>query len=253
MSKINLSIVIYLLTAVFAGVLLIDNSMSLLVCVLLGISLLYAMFLFAMAMLIRLNFFLKAVNTNNEQQIVLTFDDGPHPEHTISILDILDELNVKAVFFMIGKYVKAYPEIAKEVSRRGHQIGVHSQNHSAYFGMLTATKLANELQDCTAEIETATGVKPHLFRPPFGITNPSIAKVTLVQKLITIGWSVRSFDTVTKSADKLRNRVLSKVKGNSIILLHDRLTLTVEALPSIIHEIRGNGLEFGQLTIFKKI
>ncbi len=247
MSKFKLSIVIYSLLLVFSVVILLNNSISLIVGVVLGISLVYMLFLFAMAMLIQLNFYLKAVCVNTLQQVVLTFDDGPHPKHTLLILDILDDLHVKAVFFMIGKNVKAYPEIAKEVSRRGHQIGVHSQGHRVNFGMLKGVKLANELQGCAKEIEMATGMKPHLFRPPFGVTNPSIANVTLAQKLITIGWSVRSFDTVAKSADVINNRVLNKLKGNSIILLHD-IALTVTSLPLLITKIRSKGFNIGKLT-----
>jgi len=226
-----------------------NYSLNAMLAAILVITLLYIFFLFAMSMLIQFNFYIKTINENTVQKIALTFDDGPHPVHTLPILNILDELNVKAVFFMIGKNVKDYPEIAKEVSRRGHQIGVHSQNHAINFGFMSDKKLTNELKNCVVEIEAATGFKPVLFRPPFGVTNPKIAKAVWAQNLITIGWSIRSFDTVTKSADVICKRIVSKLKGNSIVLLHDRMPLTVIALPLIIQNIRSKGLEIGKLTI----
>ena len=91
----------------------------------LAISVLYSLFLFAMSMMIQKNFYLDAVHQNSNGNAILTFDDGPHPEETLKILDILDRYQIKAMFFMIGKNVAKYPEIAQEVFSRGHQIGVH--------------------------------------------------------------------------------------------------------------------------------
>jgi len=215
----------------------------------LGLTFFYLLFLFAMSMLIQQNFYLKSVCQNENGKVILTFDDGPHPVHTLKILDILDTYQLKAVFFMIGKQVETYPTIVKEVAIRGHQIGIHSQNHPLNFGFLSDKKLKKELVGCANMIEAATGVIPYLFRPPFGITNPAIARQVKRQKLVTIGWSVRSFDTATTSVEKIVNRVTKQMNEDSIVLLHDRLDQTVNALPQIIDNIRGKGFDIGELTI----
>lgn len=247
MSNLKQTLLVYALCLVVTIALLLSYSIAILLAGILILTGVFAFFLFAMSMLIQFGFYVNTMNKNANKQIVLTFDDGPHPEHTPAILGILDDLNVKAVFFMIGVNVKAFPEIAKEVSRRGHTIGVHSQHHTLNFGWLRGEKLANELSDCVREIKMATGEEPDLFRPPFGVTSPHIAREVEIQKLRIIGWSVRSFDTVIKSANVISKRVVGKVKDNSIVLLHDSMPLTVKALPQIIEQVRKKGLEFGQL------
>ena len=227
------------------------NDMQLLFVSITLITLLYLLLLFAMSMLIGQNFYIKAINRNNTSNVVLTFDDGPHPKYTLQILDILDEYDVKAVFFMIGKNVKAHPSIAKEVVLRGHQIGVHSQNHSNNFGFTFGKKLKAEFEECLASIEEATGIKVNLFRPPFGVTNPSIAREVKRQNLITVGWDVRSYDTVTEDPDKILKRVMKKMDTKSIILFHDKLDQTSVALPKFIEKIKGMGIAIGQLSSIK--
>lgn len=216
------------------------------------ISILYSALLFGMSMLIQQNFYLPALHQNYDQKVVLSFDDGPHPEETLKILRILEIHNVKAVFFMIGKNVAQYPEIAKEVVKQGHQIGIHTQNHSWNFGFLFGKSLRNELVNCQQEIYNATGIKPILFRPPFGVTNPNIATLVQELKLQTIGWNVRTFDTATKESHVLVKRVVSNVSSNSIVLLHDRLSQTTKALPEIIETVNGMGFAFGIIEKFKK-
>ncbi len=248
MSKFKISLAIYLFLLILIIALFNDN-LNLLIWIALGLTILYMLLLLAMSMLIHLNFYINSTNVNANQKVVLTFDDGPHPKYTLDILSILDELNVKAVFFMIGSKVKAYPEIAKEVARRGHDVGVHSQTHPLSFGWLRGKKLATEISDCVHQLELATGKTPVYFRPPFGVTSPRIAKEVLAQNLHLIGWSVRSFDTVTKSADAITKRVIADIKANSIVLLHDRMPETANSLPQIVKQIRSKGLNFGALTI----
>jgi len=211
----------------------------------------YLLFLFAMSMSIGSNFYLNAIHRNTSEKVVLTFDDGPHEKFTLRILDILDRYNIKAVFFMVGKQITANPDIAKEVANRGHQIGIHSQNHNFFFGFLRGRMLRNEIKKCAQMIENTMGIDTILFRPPFGVTNPMIAKEVEKQNLLTIGWSVRSFDTTTIKPEKIINRVIKKVGKGSIVLMHDRLDQTCEALPRIIEKIHSLGLTFGPLKIQK--
>jgi len=201
-----------------------------------------------MSMNIGFNFFINAISRNYSDKIVLTFDDGPHPESTLKILDILDEYRVKAIFFMIGKNVVAHPAIAKEVINRGHQVGIHSYNHQVKFGFLSQKKLQAEITKCQDAIEEACGIKTELFRPPFGVTNPLISKIAMLNNLVTIGWTLRSFDTKFTSVEGLVERIVIKVKAGNIILLHDRLSITCDALPEIISGINGMGFAFGLLT-----
>jgi peptidoglycan/xylan/chitin deacetylase (PgdA/CDA1 family) len=248
-SKFYFSIGIYLATIATEVFYLYANDKPSLVLGILATSLIYLFLLFAMSMSIRQNFYLKAINHNKMPEVVLTFDDGPHPEYTLQILNILDAYKVKAVFFMIGKNVEAYPTIAREVADRGHQIGIHSHHHALSFGFLRANNLRKELEECADVIENITGIRSYLFRPPFGVTNPLVARAAKWQNLATIGWNVRSFDTATENPDKIITRVMKKVDFGSIILLHDRLSQTCEALPQIITKIKGTGFAIGQLSI----
>ena len=202
-----------------------------------------------MSLNIGFNFFIKAIPRNYNNNIVLTFDDGPHPENTLKVLNILDHHQVKAIFFMIGKNVIAYPNIAKEVISRGHQVGIHSYNHQVNFGFLSQIKLQLEITKCQTAIKDATGVNTNLFRPPFGVTNPLISRLTKLYNLVTIGWTLRSFDTKFTSVEGLVKRVVSRVKAGNIVLLHDGLSNTCDALPEIINGINGMGFAFGSLRL----
>ena len=252
MSKFHWSIIVYVISVLGISLIWYTPNWEFWFCLLILITVLYSMLLFAMSMMIQQNFYLKAIHQSNNQKVVLTFDDGPHPEHTPRILKTLGQNNIKAVFFMIGKNVAKYPEIAKEVIKQGHQVGVHTQNHSWNFGFLLGNSLKNELLYCQQEIEKATGIKSTLFRPPFGVTNPNIAALVKELSLQTIGWNARSFDTATKLPDEVAKRVLSKVNSNSIILLHDRLEQTSNALPEIIRKVNGMGFAFGILENIKE-
>ncbi len=251
MSKFYKSIVIYLSVVATGIVYLYPNDNSLLINGIIFLTIGYLLFLFAMSMSINSNFYLKAINRNKSEKVVLTFDDGPHPKHTLRILDILDNYNVKAVFFMIGKNIKAHPKIAKEVANRGHQIGIHSQSHNYNFGISSGKKLRIEIKQCAETIKNTIGLSTILFRPPFGVTNPLIAAEVKKQKLSTIGWNVRSFDTTTDNSDKILDRIIKKIGKSSIVLLHDRLDQTCEALPHIIEKIHSLGLTIGQLSVQK--
>jgi len=224
-----------------------EFSFVFLIWLLIGISILYSLVLFAMSMLIGLNFFIESINENTTNNVVFTFDDGPHPEHTPKILTILKEFNVKAVFFVIGKNAKENPELIKQIVKEGHQIGTHSMNHKGGFGFLMGGNLKKEISNAAEVVKNIVGERPLLFRSPFGVTNPLIANEVTAQNLISVGWSVRSFDTPAKSIDEIIGRVVPKIKPNSIVLLHDRMPLTVKALPQMIEQIKGKGFAMGKL------
>jgi peptidoglycan/xylan/chitin deacetylase (PgdA/CDA1 family) len=187
----------------------------------------------------------KSNSTNN--QIAITFDDGPLPHLTSSILEILKQHNVSATFFCIGNRVERHPEILKEVYAHGHAVGNHTFFHGKYFDLLPARKMSEELEQTDEAIMKTIGVKPRFFRPPYGVTNPNLAKAIKRGGYVTMGWSVRSFDTITPDTEKLYSRVVKQLKGGDIILFHDYCESTIAILPRLLDHINKIGLKVVRL------
>ncbi len=169
--------------------------------------------------------------------VSITFDDGPSPETTPRILDILKENEVKAAFFCIGEKVAENPEIMKRIVAEGHIIGNHSYSHHFFFDLLSHDNMVREIRNTNKAIEKIGGKKIHLFRPPYGVTTPILAKAVKKTKMTSVGWSLRSFDTTTNDPVKLINYIDKKLKAGDVILLHDTREVTVEALQAIIDKI----------------
>lgn len=185
---------------------------------------------------IRLGYFIKTYCNNQdekERRIAITFDDGPHPM-TEKVLDILQNYNAKATFFCIGTQIEKYPDIFKRIIEEGHAIGNHSYSHSNSFGIFSAEKVTEELLHTNTIIEQLSGKKVLFFRPPFGVTNPRIAKAVSHTKQYVIGWNNRSLDTVIKEEAKILERVKSKVAPGGIILLHDTSLKSANVLEQIL-------------------
>ncbi|HPG36821.1 MAG TPA: polysaccharide deacetylase family protein [bacterium] len=189
--------------------------------------------------------FLKAVcrNRKSERDILLTFDDGPDPVNTPLVLEILDKKGVKALFFINGSKALENPELLKNIFLKGHLIGNHTYGHSNFFPFYSRKRMLFELKKTSDIIENITGKRTLYFRPPFGVTNPSIAYAARELGLITIGWSVRSFDTFLKEKGKILSSVMKKVKGGDIVLFHDTVKGTVEMLDEFIVYCQKEGFE----------
>lgn len=171
------------------------------------------------------NVYLKTLcKAKTEDKVVaLTFDDGPDAEMTPRVLDVLKEYGVKATFFLIGKNVDKNPEIVKRIILEGHTVANHTYSHAGLFPLNGSCKVRDELQKCNATIYHTIGLKPKLFRPPFGVTNPIIGSVSNSMGFKAIGWSIRSLDTIkTRSRVDVCNGILKKLHCGAIILLHDR-------------------------------
>lgn len=181
---------------------------------------------------------------SNENEIALTFDDGPHPENTAKILDILAKYNIKATFFLIGENVEKYPDLVRRISNEGHSIGNHSYYQKSNFGFLSAKKVKEALLNTEKTIETIIGKKTKLFRPPYGVTNPNIAKAVRELEYKTIGWSLRSYDTKAKQPEKLLAKLKKKMKKGDIILLHDYSNSTVNILEKFLAFAKENNFKF---------
>ncbi|GAW89019.1 polysaccharide deacetylase [Flavobacterium psychrophilum] len=126
---------------------------------------------------------------------------------TLLVLDVLKKHNAKATFFCIGKNAEKHPEIIKQIISEGHIVGNHSYNHSRLFDFYRKDKLVEEIVQTDALIKKISGKKTILFRPPFGVTNPSIKKALQVTKHHVIGWNVRSLDGVIKNEKLVFNRI----------------------------------------------
>lgn len=185
---------------------------------------------------IRLGYFVKTYCNNpkeKERKIALSFDDGPHPM-TEKVLDVLQKYHVKATFFCIGTQIEKHPEIFKRILAEGHIVGNHSYSHSNKFGVFSTQKVTEEIQRTNDIIHAVSGKKVVYFRPPFGVTNPNIARAVAHTGHHVIGWDNRSLDTVTDDESKILKRVKNKVTPGGIILLHDTSQKTVNVLEQLL-------------------
>ncbi|CAD7808159.1 Peptidoglycan-N-acetylglucosamine deacetylase [Chryseobacterium aquaeductus] len=167
------------------------------------------------------------------KEVALTFDDGP-TEFTPKFLDLLQEKNIKAIFFCIGKQIEKYPETFRRIIAEGHKIGNHTFSHSNNTGFLSTLKMVEEIEKCDELMLKIGNVKTNLYRPPFGVTNPNIAKAIKKTKKNSIGWNVRSLDTVIEDKKKIYHRITKNLKKGSIILLHDTSEKTYQVLVELL-------------------
>lgn len=199
------------------------------------------------AIFIQWNFYTKSFNKGkNKQLIALTFDDGPASE-TARILDVLKVQGVQATFFSIGKRAESNIEMVKRWDAEGHLVGNHSFSHGFNFDWLPSSKMSAEIEKTNEVIRRSIGKTPKLFRPPYGVTNPNLAKAIRRTGMYSIGWNVRSFDTKAKDPQALLNSILTKLRGGDIILLHDSMPVTADILTDLIVQARQKGYTFAPL------
>lgn len=167
------------------------------------------------------------------KEIALTFDDGP-TEFTPKFLDLLKKHQIKATFFCIGKQIEKYPETFQRIIAEGHTIGNHTLSHSNSTGFLSTSKMIEEIEKCDDIISKTGNIKTDLYRPPFGVTNPNIAKAIKRTHKISIGWNVRSLDTIIDNEKKIYKRIIRTMKLGSIILLHDTSEKTYNVLVDLL-------------------
>lgn len=180
------------------------------------------------------------------KEVALTFDDGPAAP-TARILDILAMEKVPATFFLIGKNINGNEALVKRMADEGHAIGNHSFNHTGSFDWQSAGAMQQELEQTSAAIEAVTGKPVSLFRPPYGVTNPNLARAVSRSGLRSIGWNLRSMDTVAEDEARLLRKILRRVRPGSIILLHDRCAITAGILPALIAELKKRNYSFTAL------
>ena len=170
----------------------------------------------------------------------LTFDAAWGNEDTQQLIDILGKYKVKATFFVVGEWVDKFPESVKALHDAGHEIMNHSDDH-AYFTKLSADQIKAQLDSCNRKIEAITGVRPDLFRPPYGDYNDSVVSAVRNCGMYTIQWDVDSLDWKDPAPEDITARVLKRVQPGSIVLFHNAAKNTPAALPGVIEGLIQKG------------
>ena len=186
----------------------------------------------------------RSVQTDS-MRIALTFDDGPHPYLTKRILDILEKYNVKATFFMVGENIRNYPDAARMVIARGHEVGNHTDSHN-HMSTLGRDAVMRELGGCEDALEELCEYRPHLFRPPQGAVNSFVERCAEEGDYTLILWSLDTRDWECKSTEQIVDEVISKVQPGDIILMHDYIgknSKTPEALEILLPKLLERGFE----------
>jgi peptidoglycan-N-acetylglucosamine deacetylase len=190
----------------------------------------------------------------SDDVVSITFDDGPNPQATPLILDVLKRDGVQATFFVLGRHADRWPELVRRMADEGHQLGNHGYWHRKLHRK-SPGYVRDDLTRGADAIERASGVRPRVFRAPHGFRNPWVTPIARSLGERTVGWSLGVWDSARPGVDEIVRRTLDGMRAGSILLLHDgdgydpdgdRMQ-TAEALPRIIAGLRARGFRFGTL------
>jgi peptidoglycan-N-acetylglucosamine deacetylase len=189
------------------------------------------------------------------REIALTIDDGPDPLVTPQVLDMLDRHAVHATFFCVGEKAARYPDLCREIVRRGHAVENHSQHHRHTFSLLGPRGFMRELQAAQSSLGQITGQHPIFFRAPAGLRNPFLDPVLARLGLTLASWSARGFDTRIGDAGRVKRALLRRLQAGAILLLHDGnaarsprgIPVILEVLPAVLESAAAAGLRFVRL------
>lgn len=173
--------------------------------------------------------------------VYLTFDDGPDSVQTPKVLDVLRAHQASACFFCIGRKVAGNEAVLLRMVHEGHLIGNHSYTHSSRFPLYSYRRMLKDVEACDEALTHAIGHAPSLFRPPFGVTNPTVAKVVGQRGYTVVGWTIRTFDTRDASIRRVVKRVDRFLHPGAVILLHDRLPHSDVLLEVLLRFLRRKG------------
>ncbi len=185
------------------------------------------------------------------KQLALTYDDGPNDPHTQHLLDVLARHNVRATFFLIGRYVQQRPEIVRELVKAGHVVGNHTFTHPLLI-FKSAREVRSQLESCNRALTDAVGEHSNLFRPPFGGRRPAVLRMARGMGFEPIMWNVTGYDWNATSAEQIERKVTRQVRGGDVVLLHDGghrdfgadRSYTVTATDRLISRYKSEGYEF---------
>ncbi|MBE5742412.1 MAG: deacetylase [Clostridiales bacterium] len=189
----------------------------------------------------------------DDNKISISFDCAWGVEYTDGILDCLDFYGVKCTFFMTQFWAEKYPDYVLKIHERGHEIGTHSRTHS-YMSKMGEGEIRDELKTSSEVIESITGQKVELFRPPYGDYDDLLINTARGMGIYTVQWDVDSLDWKNLSAEEIAKRVISKTSSGSIILCHNNGLHTLESLPLIFTALQQKGFVFEPIggLIYKK-
>jgi peptidoglycan/xylan/chitin deacetylase (PgdA/CDA1 family) len=189
------------------------------------------------------------------KQLALSYDDGPNDPHTLRLLEVLAKHEVKATFFLIGRYVQQRPDLAREIVQAGHVVGNHTFTHPL-LTFKSAAEIRQELSACRSALEDAVGASAtpisNLFRPPFGGRRPAVLRIARQLGLEPVMWNVTGYDWNTPPSAVIEKQVASQIRGGDVILLHDGghqqmgadRSQTVLATDHLIAKYKSEGHEF---------
>jgi peptidoglycan-N-acetylglucosamine deacetylase len=192
-----------------------------------------------------------ARGVRGSKQIALSYDDGPNDPYTLKLLDVLAKHNVRATFFMIGRYVRQRPDIARAVAVAGHVIGNHTFTHPLLIFKSEAETRA-QIIDCQRALEDAVGKHSNFFRPPFGGRRPATIRIARELGLQTAMWNVTGYDWNAPPAAVIEKKVARQIRGGDVVLLHDGghrsqsadRAQTLLATGNIVQQYKDGGYEF---------
>jgi peptidoglycan/xylan/chitin deacetylase (PgdA/CDA1 family) len=185
------------------------------------------------------------------RQIALTYDDGPNDPHTLRLLEVLAKHEVRATFFVIGRYVKQRLDIVREIVAAGHVVGNHTFTHPLLI-FKSEEEIRQELSACRSALQDVIGEPSNLFRPPFGGRRPAVLRVVRELGMETVMWNVTGYDWNAPPAAVIERKVAKQVRGGDVILLHDGghkqmladRSQTVIATHGIVSRLKAQGHEF---------
>ena len=188
-------------------------------------------------------------------EIALTIDDGPDPVVTPQVLDMLEQHHIRATFFCVGEKAARYPDLCRDIVRRGHAVENHTQHHSHFFALMGMRGFTRELQAAQQTLTTLTGQPPLFFRAPAGVRSPLLDPVLARLGLQLASWSARGFDTRIGNATQVKNRLLKQLRAGAILLMHDGnaahtaqgIPVIIEILPALIEAAQRTQLRFVSL------
>lgn len=188
-------------------------------------------------------------------QIALTIDDGPDPEITPRVLDLLDRHGARATFFCIGETARRHPRLIEAIAARGHAVENHSQHHHLFFSLRGPRSLRSEIEAAQRTITEISGVRPLFFRPPAGLRNPFLEPILCALGLNLASWTRRGFDTRARDARQVARSLLRGLGARDILLLHDGNAgrdadgrpLILDVLPVVLQAAQEAGLRWTTL------
>jgi peptidoglycan/xylan/chitin deacetylase (PgdA/CDA1 family) len=185
------------------------------------------------------------------KKLALTYDDGPSDAYTVPLLEVLSKHNVRATFFLIGRYVQQLPHLAREMAEAGHVVGNHTYTHPQLI-FESRTQIRAQITACRNILNDALGEHSNLFRPPFGGRRPAVMRIAREEGLEPVMWSVTGYDWNPTTSERIERHVERQLRGGDVILLHDGghremgvdRAATVAATDRLIKKLKEQGHEF---------